>query len=51
MVEEESPDEDEDVDRPTSVVPSDPLQRYLSEIRRYRILSREEEKEVALQYT
>jgi RNA polymerase sigma-32 factor len=34
----------------TAVVPSDALQRYLGETRRYPILSREEEHELALRY-
>ena len=34
----------------SAVVPYDPLQRYLSEIRRYPLLSREEEREIALRY-
>jgi RNA polymerase sigma-32 factor len=33
-----------------AVVPYDPLQRYLTEIRRYPILSREEEHELAVRY-
>jgi RNA polymerase sigma-32 factor len=33
-----------------ALVPFDPLQRYLSEIRRFHILSREEEHELAVQY-
>lgn len=33
-----------------ALVPFDPLQRYLSEIRRFRVLSREEEHELAVQY-
>jgi RNA polymerase sigma-32 factor len=39
-----------DEDKGRSVVPFDPLQRYLTEIRRYPLLSREEEKELAIQY-
>lgn len=34
-----------------SLVPYDPLQLYLSEIKRYRLLSREEEKELAVRFT
>jgi len=33
-----------------ALVPFDPLQRYLTEIRRYSLLSREEEKELAIRY-
>lgn len=33
-----------------SLVPFDPLQRYLTEIRRYPLLTREEEKELAIRY-
>ena len=33
-----------------ALVPFDPLQRYLTEIRRYPLLSREEEKELAIRY-
>ncbi|MBI3781789.1 MAG: RNA polymerase factor sigma-32 [Deltaproteobacteria bacterium] len=33
-----------------AVVPYDPLQRYLSEIRRHPLLSREEERELAIRY-
>ncbi|MEO8604333.1 MAG: RNA polymerase factor sigma-32 [bacterium] len=33
-----------------SLVPFDPLQRYMTEIRRYPLLSREEEKAIAIQY-
>ena len=33
-----------------AVVPFDPLQRYLTEIRRYPLLSREEEKELGIRY-
>jgi RNA polymerase sigma-32 factor len=33
-----------------ALVPFDPLQRYLNEIRRFRVLSREEEHELAVQY-
>jgi RNA polymerase sigma-32 factor len=34
----------------TSLVSHDPLQRYLTEIRRYALLSREEEREIAIRY-
>src|ERR1044071_6135770 len=33
-----------------ALVPFDPLQRYLAEIRRFKVLSREEEHELAVQY-
>ncbi len=42
-------DESEDDSR-GSLVPFDPLQRYLAEARRYPLLSREEEKEIAIRY-
>src|SRR5690242_7260692 len=43
--------ESEDTDAgPSAVVPYDPLQRYLSEIRRYPLLSREDEREIAVRY-
>ncbi len=41
--------EEEEEDR-ASLVPLDPLQRYLAESRRYPLLSREEEKELAIRY-
>lgn len=41
--EEESPSK-------SALVPFDPLQRYLSEIRRYSVLSREEEHKLAVEY-
>lgn len=34
----------------TSLIPFDPLQRYLAEIRRYSLLTREEEHRLAIQY-
>ena len=40
----------EDRDQPSSLVPFDPLQRYLSEIRRYPLLTREEEHELGVRY-
>jgi len=49
----QSAEEDEDAGEQRGgrgVVPYDPLQRYLTEIRRYPLLSREEEKELAIQY-
>jgi RNA polymerase sigma-32 factor len=39
-----------DRDEPSSLVPFDPLQRYLSEIRRYPLLTREEEHDLAIRY-
>ena len=33
-----------------ALVPFDPLQRYLADIRRFKILSREEEHDLAVQY-
>jgi RNA polymerase sigma-32 factor len=48
---EESDEADEDDVRPAgAVVPYDPLQRYLAEIRRYPLLSREEEHDLAVRY-
>ncbi len=41
---------DDRADRDRSLVPFDPLQRYLTEIRRYPLLTREEEKELAIRY-
>ena len=41
---------DESASRDKALVPFDPLQRYLAEIRRFRILSREEEHELAVYY-
>jgi RNA polymerase sigma-32 factor len=46
-VEEEGAD---DGPRGKAIVPFDPLQRYLAEIRRFPLLSREEEHELAVQY-
>jgi RNA polymerase sigma-32 factor len=48
-VAEDETDADADT-APSAVVPFDPLQRYLTEIRRYPILSREEEHELAVRY-
>lgn len=45
----EDEDDDED-DRQGSLVAYDPLQRYMVEARRYPLLSREEEKELAIRY-
>ena len=47
---EEEAAEVEDHGKSTALVRFDPLQRYLSEIRRYSILSREEEHEIAVRY-
>jgi RNA polymerase sigma-32 factor len=43
-------DEEEEEPSGRALVPFDPLQRYLTEIRRYALLSREEEKELAIRY-
>jgi RNA polymerase sigma-32 factor len=44
-------DEDEkDDDAGRALVPFDPLQRYLTEIRRYQLLTREEERELGIRY-
>ncbi len=45
-----SPADESGGGRASAVVPYDPLQRYLSEIRRYPVLSREEEHELAVRY-
>jgi RNA polymerase sigma-32 factor len=37
-------------DNSTALIPSDPLARYLSEIRRYPLLTREQERELAIRY-
>ncbi|MGE5216057.1 MAG: RNA polymerase factor sigma-32 [Chloroflexota bacterium] len=47
IVEAEDADEKS---RGKALVPFDPLQRYLSEIRRFRLLNREDEHELAVQY-
>lgn len=39
-----------DVEKPSALVPYDPLQRYLAEIRRYPLLTREEEHELAVRF-
>src|SRR5262249_52499644 len=53
-VEDSRPGDDEDEEPEASdgraVVPFDPLQRYLTEIRRYPLLTREEEKDLAIRY-
>jgi len=49
VVEAAEPSEDED-DRRAALVKYDPLQRYLSEIRRYPLLSRDEEHTLAVRY-
>jgi len=46
----EDPNEDDGSPKGKALVPYDPLQRYLSEIRRFHILSREEEHDLAVQY-
>jgi RNA polymerase sigma-32 factor len=43
-------DEEEESSSAGALVPFDPLQRYLSEMRRYPLLSREEERELAIRY-
>ena len=49
--EEEGPrGEDGDLESALALVPHDSLQRYLAEIRRYPLLSREEERELAIRY-
>jgi RNA polymerase sigma-32 factor len=49
--EEEAATEEEPEDVfEAALVPFDPLQRYLAEIRRYPLLSREEERELAIRY-
>jgi RNA polymerase sigma-32 factor len=57
LVEEEEPDEEEEprgeeggLESALALVPHDSLQRYLVEIRRYPLLSREEERELAVRY-
>lgn len=46
----EAGEEDERAERAAALVPYDPLQRYLAEIRRYPLLSREEERRLAIRY-
>ena len=48
IVEEANDDDRSSKDK--ALVPYDPLQRYLTEIRRFRILNREEEHELAVKY-
>jgi len=43
-------EEDEDEAKDKALVPFDPLQRYLAEIRRFPLLSREEEHRLAVEY-
>lgn len=43
-------EEDEDSAKAKALVPFDPLQRYLAEIRRFPLLSREEEHDLAVEY-
>jgi RNA polymerase sigma-32 factor len=52
IIEDEEPDESEDfeVSKPAALVPFDPLHRYLHEIRRFSLLTREEEQDLARQY-
>jgi RNA polymerase sigma-32 factor len=50
VVEDEADDEEEEETGRAALVPYDPLQRYLTEIRRYPLLSREEEKELGIRY-
>jgi len=47
---DEDENEEEETGAGTAVVSYDPLQRYLSEIRRYPLISREEEYELAVRY-
>ncbi len=47
---EDGEEEEDDVATDSPVVAYDPLQRYLTEIRRYAILSREDEHELAVRY-
>jgi RNA polymerase sigma-32 factor len=49
---DDEPEEEEEgeEDHGRSLVPFDPLQRYLTEIRRYPLLTREEEKELGIRY-
>jgi RNA polymerase sigma-32 factor len=46
----QSDDGEEGSAKTKALVPLDPLQRYLAEIRRFKILSREEEHDLAVQY-
>ncbi len=50
LAESEEPTEEPDGDGAGALVSYDPLQRYLTEIRRYPLLSREEEHEIAVRY-
>jgi RNA polymerase sigma-32 factor len=43
-------DDGDTASKDKALVPFDPLQRYLAEIRRFKVLSREEEHELAVQY-
>jgi RNA polymerase sigma-32 factor len=49
-VDEEQPGQGLGEPTDTAVAPYDPLQRYLTEIRRYALLTREEEHDLAVQY-
>ena len=51
LLEEPHAEELESQSDSAAVVPYDPLQRYLTEIRRYPLLSREEEHDIAVRYT
>jgi RNA polymerase sigma-32 factor len=50
VAEPEAAAEEVEEPRGASLVPLDPLQRYMTEIRRYPLLTREEEKELAIRY-
>ena len=52
ILDEESAEaeEEEGAEREAALVPYDPLQRYLAEIRRYPLLSREDERSLAIRY-
>lgn len=50
LPDEVAPQEEKEAETDTALVPYDPLQRYLTEIRRYPLLSPEEEHELAVRY-
>ena len=58
IVDDEPDSEEKDEEKPkalgvpvqTSLVPTDDLQRYLAEVRRYPLLTREEEYDLAVKY-